>query len=282
MPRNGPERVTPAHGAVIAEHEVEGSGREGEFFAVRVYQRQVLRVPPGPRELSLGHVEPDDEPVVAGDRASPLAGAAAELEDAEAREVAQDVQLRLGDRPATPQHRLTADLGVVALLVRGADGVPVGPVRGVMRRHAATVTHGPRPRSGRLTGEPGPGILAETPNQRYLSLSKGLPKERIEDARGRKPDQREGHRLPGGPDRHPHQADRGPDEARAGQQEGPPQPARPAEARRTKRRRLLAYLEREDFERYKAIVEKLGSCGGGDSAKSRGEPPRQHEHHWYP
>jgi hypothetical protein len=58
-------------------------------------------------ELALGQVKPDWPRASLDQSDRPLRRAAAQLEDVAARDLSQDVELRLGDLPDTPGHATT-------------------------------------------------------------------------------------------------------------------------------------------------------------------------------
>ncbi len=124
--------------AVVAEHDVEapvgdrhllGAGLDqGQRDAGLAHQRaRVL-------ELAAREVEPGGTRAGLRQRDRPLRRPAAELEDRLAGDLAQHVQLALGDLPYAPGHAAAVgEHAPVALLVGVALRLPEGPVAGQVR-----------------------------------------------------------------------------------------------------------------------------------------------------
>ena len=135
---DGQVRVREGHRAVVAEDDVEAGVRERHRFGAAVDEREVHaglgHQPAGVLELALREVEADRARAALGEGDRPLRGPAAELEDVPARDVAEDVQVRLGDLGGPPREPATrSQEGAVALLVLVAVRVPEGLVASSVR-----------------------------------------------------------------------------------------------------------------------------------------------------
>jgi hypothetical protein len=110
---------------VVAAHDVERRVREGQLLGGAVHERHpVAHV--GTRELELlgGVVDAGHARALADEREPELAGAAAELQHLAAVQLAERVELGLGDLPHPPVRRVVLDRAGIPRLVRLGGGIP--------------------------------------------------------------------------------------------------------------------------------------------------------------
>ncbi len=128
--------IDPDRGAVFGEREVEARRRQSRVTRVRLDERELdpgLRHhPPRGLELGRGDVDADRPCAEPCEDGRHVRGAAAELDDVEAAQVAHHPELGIGHAPDPPR-----DLGLFPLLRRllvGVLGVDLRPERAVQRR----------------------------------------------------------------------------------------------------------------------------------------------------
>jgi hypothetical protein len=121
-------RISPGHGAVVGEDDVEAGVRQRNALGGGVDQWEIeasgCHGAAGILELTRRVVESDGPCAAAGQADGPLRGAAAELEHVPVRDVAQCAELRFGDAPCAPGAGLGLELRRVPGLVLVAPGIP--------------------------------------------------------------------------------------------------------------------------------------------------------------
>ena len=95
-------------------------------------------------ELAFGEVEADRPGTGPGQVDRPLGGAAAQLEDVAAGDVAEHLQLRLEKAPGTPGPAVAGELLPMLCLVVVGVGVPGSPVASRMLAEAGIPRRDPR------------------------------------------------------------------------------------------------------------------------------------------
>ncbi len=142
-------RIDPDRRSVLRDHEVEAPGRQPGVGGIRLDERELdaglAHHPAGRLELRRRDVDADGARAELREPRREVGRAAAELDDVEAGDVAEHVQLGLGDPPDAP-----ADL-VERPVVRGAVvrvlAVGLGPERAVLRRVVRPAHRGTTARS---------------------------------------------------------------------------------------------------------------------------------------
>ncbi len=130
--------VGEGHGPVVAEHDVEALVRRGHGLGAGVDEGEVHsglgHEPAGMLELLLGEVQPHRPRPGLRQRDGPLGRPAPELQDVEPFDLAEYLELALGDLPHPPaQASRGRQLRPVVALVGVAVGVPALAVgRGVL------------------------------------------------------------------------------------------------------------------------------------------------------
>src|SRR5439155_3679380 len=126
---HGRVRIRERHGAVIAEDQVEGRVGERQLFGACPDQREPdagldeVRLRGG--ELVRAEVQTSDVGASHRDLDAELARAAAELQRAETRDVAQRLDLVFGDVAYAPREYVPpVEVRSVAFLVGDAVGLP--------------------------------------------------------------------------------------------------------------------------------------------------------------
>jgi hypothetical protein len=117
---------------VVAEDDVEARIRQRDIFGAGVQQREVNaglgHQPAGVLQLTGGVVQADGAGPAADKPDRPLGRAAAELEDVLAGDVAERVELVLGNVPDAPAAQVGIQLAAVGCLVLVAVAIPGGTV----------------------------------------------------------------------------------------------------------------------------------------------------------
>jgi hypothetical protein len=129
---NGAVGVGEVHRPVVTEHEVEAGVGQWHGLGAGLDQGHVDACvgeqPASVSELAFGEVEANRPGAGPGQVDRPLGGAAAQFEDVAAGDVAEHVQLRLGEVPGAPGLAVAGELLAVSCLVVIGVGVPGGPV----------------------------------------------------------------------------------------------------------------------------------------------------------
>jgi hypothetical protein len=124
---------------VVTEDDVERRIGQRHVLGAAVDERELdpgrLHQPAGVLELPVGQVDADRPRAELRERDRPLRRAASQLQDVLADDVAEDLQLRLGDLVGTPRETgARRELLAVASLVVVAVGVPRCAVLRLVRR----------------------------------------------------------------------------------------------------------------------------------------------------
>ena len=162
-----PGRVTPQARPALGDHQVKAGAAKRDIGGVCLDEREddpalALALPRG-AQLNRGDIHADRPGTAAGQPGGEIRGAAAQLDDVQARNIAQDAELALGDVEDSPGDLLSGPgPGGMSL---GVLGVRLGPHVAVEARLPARrlpiISHAasPPPSPDRLPAQPADPLI---------------------------------------------------------------------------------------------------------------------------